>query len=390
MVQNQRPAVVKREPGKLIRSLRRIWDWTTEDFCRTNCVVSSSGVLSRDRGALLPGMELNGPIQVSIIVPSYNSEGTIEKCLDSILAQACHEQYEIILIDSSTDRTPGLVNENYPQVQCCHLDTKTDPGSARNLGVARSQGSIVVFIDSDCVAMPGWLDGLVSLHRQNRHSVVGGAVQNANPESIISLAGYVVEFSDYLPAMPMGLVWHLPTCNISYKREVFNEFGGFDHRYYPQEDYYFHWRLKKAGHHVYFDPSILVAHNHRTEWHAYLAHQRRIGRITSRVLKVTDLPGSGFVHRPVLAAMIIPLLPFVKFTRTLIRAFKYMPGPLLRRPWVIPVLFVGLMAWAVGFAKGVYNDDDGDAERAEHETPRGVSSDSGCIPAVERRIQGDG
>ena len=260
----------------------------------------------------LPEKKPDTAVQVSIIIPSYNSENTIRNCLDSILAQEFIKECEIIVIDSSIDRTSEIVRQNYPAVQCCHLDKKTDPGTARNLGVARSRGDVLVFIDSDCIARPGWLNGILSLHRQNCYNVIGGAIENANPGSIISFASYVVEFSDFLPTMQSGLVRHLPTCNISYKRKIFDEFGGFDHRYYPQEDYYFHWQLKKAGQSIYFDPSILVAHHHRTGWHSYLVHQRRIGQVTSHVLKVTDLPGSGFVHRPFFAAMVIPVSAFRK------------------------------------------------------------------------------
>jgi glycosyltransferase involved in cell wall biosynthesis len=319
-------------------------------------------------------------MQASIIIPSYNSEGTIKHCLDSILAQDCIDKSEVIVVDSSIDRTPEIVRKDYPTVIYYHLDRKTDPGTARNLGIVRSRGDVLAFIDSDCIARPGWLSRLLSLHSEGDHSVVGGAVENANPRSIVSLGSYVLEFSDFLPTMERGLVAHLPTCNISYKRAVFDRFGGFDHRYYPQEDYYFHWRLKKAGQRIYFDPSILVAHNHRTGWRSYLAHQRRIGRITSRVLKVTDLPGSGFVRRPLLAATVIPMLPFVKFSRTLKRFFLHMPRPVLYRPWVMPVLFVGLIAWAVGFTEGVYRNDDNDAERAAHKIDgKAASSNNGRL-----------
>jgi glycosyltransferase involved in cell wall biosynthesis len=322
----------------------------------------------------LPEKEPDTAVQVSIIIPSYNSENTIRNCLDSILAQEFIKECEIIVVDSSADRTSEIVRQNYPEVQCCHLDKKTDPGTARNLGVAQSHGDVLIFIDSDCIARPGWLNGLLTLHRQNCYNVIGGAIENANPGSIISFASYVVEFSDFLPTMQKGPVSHLPTCNISYKRAIFNKFGGFDHRYYPQEDYYFHWQLKKAGQRIYFDPSILVAHHHRTGWYSYLAHQRRIGQVTSHVLKVTDLPGSGFVHRPFFSAIVIPALPFVKLVRTLTRFFKYMPCPLLRRPWVIPVIFTGLIIWTIGFFEGIHEHTDDNVEGISKQTNEEIVS----------------
>jgi glycosyltransferase involved in cell wall biosynthesis len=297
-------------------------------------------------------------VEASVIIPSYNSEATIEKCLESILGQAFPGEFEVIVVDSSSDKTPDIIRSRYPSVQCHHFDRKTDPGTARNFGVSLAQGEILLFIDSDCIARPGWLYRLVSLHRQVKYGIVGGAVENANPGSVVSLSSYVAEFGDCLPAMREGPTRHLPTCNISYKRRIFEKYGGFDPRYYPQEDYHFHWRLGKAGEEIYFDPDARVAHHHRTRWRSYFAHQRRIGQVTSRVLKVTDLPGSGFVHRPVVAAAVIPLLPLIKFTRTTVRFLLREPRPLLRKPLAVFVLFLGLFVWAVGFTQGVYSHQE--------------------------------
>jgi len=295
------------------------------------------------------------PAKVSVIIPSYNSEETIDLCLDSVCGQDFSEDFEVIVVDSSTDNTPNIIRTRYPDVLCLHIDQKTDPGTARNIGAGRAQGDILAFIDSDCIARPGWIKNLVSLHQRMEHGVIGGAVENANPESIVSISSYIAEFSDFLPTMHEGEFLHLPTCNISYKKGVFDAHGGFDPRYYPQEDYYFHWRLSKAGEKIYFDPGVRVAHHHRTKWRPYVAHQLRIGRITSRLLKVTDLPGSGFVRRPIMAAVLIPALPFVKFIRTMIRFGKYDPQTLISRPLSSLTLLTGLLFWAVGFAQGVYS-----------------------------------
>jgi hypothetical protein len=76
--------------------------------------------------------------------------------------------------------------------------------------------------------------------------------------------------------------------------------------------------------------------------------------VTARVLKITDLPGAFFVRRSWLAPLFIPLLPFIKFTRTCARVLRVNPKPLLRRPLVFPLFFIGLLYWLVGFIEGVY------------------------------------
>jgi len=71
---------------------------------------------------------------ISVIIPSYNSNKTIEKCLNSILNQTYSDEYEIIVVDSSIDNTSDIVKNKFKDVKLAHLKKKTDPGTARNLG----------------------------------------------------------------------------------------------------------------------------------------------------------------------------------------------------------------------------------------------------------------
>ena len=99
---------------------------------------------------------------ISVIIPSYNSEHTIEKCLDSLRNQSYRGEHEIILIDSSADTTPQIVSSKYPEIQLIHLEKKTDPGTARNIGIKEAKGDILALIDSDCIAAHDWLDNIKS------------------------------------------------------------------------------------------------------------------------------------------------------------------------------------------------------------------------------------
>jgi glycosyltransferase involved in cell wall biosynthesis len=83
---------------------------------------------------------------ISVIIPSYNSERTIEKCLDSIEGQSYDGGYEVILVDSSADKTGDIVSAKYDKVKLIHLEEKTDPGTARNIGMREAKGGIYAFI----------------------------------------------------------------------------------------------------------------------------------------------------------------------------------------------------------------------------------------------------
>ena len=109
------------------------------DKVQVNCVVDEK----------LPAPE----IDLSIIIPLYNSERFIDKCLQSFLNQNTKYKYELVLIDDgSTDRTNEIVksySENYPNI--VKLVTQPNGGIsvARNTGLLNSKGKYISFADHD-------------------------------------------------------------------------------------------------------------------------------------------------------------------------------------------------------------------------------------------------
>ena len=305
-------------------------------------------------GTKLMDIYKNEHIACSVIIPSYNSARTIRDCLDSVLGQQTDLAYEVLVADSSSDGTFHIIRHRYPVVRLIRFARQTDPGTARNAAVQQARGEIILFTDSDCIVSPHWLEQMVHAHRDLPGCrVVGGAVVNGNPETLASVAGYLIEFSEYMPSAPGGVVSSLPTCNISYRREIFDVYGGYEGKYYPQEDYLFHWHLVQGGEQIYFCPAIQVRHFHRSSISGYLQHNYRFGTVTARVLKLTDMPGAFFGRRPWLAPLFLPFLPFIKFVRTTLRVLRLAPAT-WRRPMVFPVMLLGLLSWGIGFVWGIY------------------------------------
>lgn len=89
-------------------------------------------------------------VKVSIIVPFYNVEKYIKKCLDSVLNQT-YNNYEIIIInDGSTDNTSKIL-ESYKSDKKIKIINQENKGlsNARNTGVSNAKGDYILFIDSD-------------------------------------------------------------------------------------------------------------------------------------------------------------------------------------------------------------------------------------------------
>lgn len=307
------------------------------------------------------------PIDISVIIPSYNSRHTISACLASLLAQEVAPR-EIIVVDSSTDGTSQLIARDFPGVQVHTVKRRLFPGPARNLGISMACGQILAFLDADCTAQPDWLRRIAAGHDQG-HQVVGGAVLLGNPNSGVAWAGYLGEFREFLPAGRPRYVLHLPTCNISYRRSLFSgspgtggaamgsagtvsDVRGFPSAYYPQEDLLFNYMLIRQGVRIWFDPEIRVRHICRQELRAFLSHQHRIGRVTRSTLNRIRLPGSSLARHGWLALLSAPALGSIKFMRTAALLPVHFPRQVMRRPELLPLLALGSLWWARGFAAG--------------------------------------
>lgn len=97
---------------------------------------------------------------ITIIVPVYNSEKTLDKCINSILEQTFHEWELLLINDGSTDRSGKLCDEYASKDQRIKVFHKENGGvcSARNLGINNAKGKWITFCDSDDYVDEDWLN----------------------------------------------------------------------------------------------------------------------------------------------------------------------------------------------------------------------------------------
>ena len=89
--------------------------------------------------------------KVSVIIPAYNSESTIEKCVESVFAQNYNNVECIIVNDGSTDKTDDICQSICNNRNCVKYIKTTNHGvsHARNIGLDNATGDYIVFLDSD-------------------------------------------------------------------------------------------------------------------------------------------------------------------------------------------------------------------------------------------------
>ena len=121
-------------------------------------------------------------MKVSVIIPIYNTEKYLRRCVDSVLNQTFVD-YEILLIDDgSTDDSASICHEyaqKYDRIKAIHAH-HLGVASARNLGLKLAKGKYIMFCDSDDYAEPDWIQTLYETIEKNPDSSVFSAFLKNN------------------------------------------------------------------------------------------------------------------------------------------------------------------------------------------------------------------
>ena len=141
-------------------------------------------------------------MKLSIIVPVYNVEAFLTKCVDSMLAQDLPaDDYEIIIVDDgSTDGSGALADAlaaEHGNIRVIHQRNRGLSG-ARNAGIPIASGTYVMFVDSDDFLCPNVLGTLVGLMESKEVDILRFNYQNVNMEgAVFEPNKYVKPFVDY-------------------------------------------------------------------------------------------------------------------------------------------------------------------------------------------------
>lgn len=212
-------------------------------------------------------------VRVSIVIPAYNAEKTLDECLTACLNQSYPEIEVIVVDDDSFDRTREIAERHGVRYL---WQRNAGPAAARNRGANAATGDIVAFTDADCVPRPDWVAQLVQ-HFDEGIASVGGTYDIANPDRL--LARMVHEEIMRRHAHLDGEVDFLGSFNLAVRSDVFREVGGFDPFFTAAsgEDNDLAYRLQDAGWRLWFTRKATVSHYHPTNLWRYLRTQARHG-----------------------------------------------------------------------------------------------------------------
>ena len=111
--------------------------------------------------------------KVSIVIPVYNVEQYLRRCIDSVLRQS-YTDYEMILVDDGSTDTSGQICDEYSGDSRIHVIHKANEGAgaARNTGIEIATGDYITFIDSDDYIAGCYLEKMVRTAEQTGSDIV--------------------------------------------------------------------------------------------------------------------------------------------------------------------------------------------------------------------------
>lgn len=229
--------------------------------------------------------EGEGPIRphISVVIPTCNRADDLRRCLHS-LERVVYPSWDALVVDQSDDARSETVVTEYtralPQLRYRRLSAK-GTSRARNMGIARTSGDVIAFLDDDCTVPPHWLSRAAEVfahHPKAAHAF--GALRPGNGVAEWSAAGWTP--ARHIAEENEATIWgglrglsnrlRLPQLTASgacmfVRREVLAATGDFDVHLGPgthfpsSEDGDLTYRALMAGYSVVCSPAIEVEHH---------------------------------------------------------------------------------------------------------------------------------
>lgn len=223
---------------------------------------------------------MNMPVQISVIICTYNRALYLSEALDSLYRQTLSKaSFEVIIANNnSTDHTEQLCKQyidTHTDMRTIYLNEKEQGASfARNTGATVATAPLLCFMDDDAIANDDYLSRIVQFFDTHPDSGgLGGKIIPryipSEPEWMSHYVSSMVGNFDYAPQVAAFKPGKYPLeSNMIVPKRLFDQIGGFNTALpgvkgelrIGGEGKDFFFRLQAQGHHIYYDPNIIVHH----------------------------------------------------------------------------------------------------------------------------------
>jgi glycosyltransferase involved in cell wall biosynthesis len=209
----------------------------------------------------------------SFIVPVYNRPDEVQELLDSLLRLDDSISFEVIIVeDGSTVPCLDIIDGYKNQLNIRYIMNEANWGGGavpRNMGAGQAQGDYLIFLDSDVLLSPKYLQEVDSFLSFNELDAFGGpdmahsSFSNLQKAISHSMTSFLTTGGIRNKKKPISGKYYPRSFNFGIKKEVFLRLNGFP-EVYVSEDILLSHRLIKEGYSVGFIPNAVVYHKRKT------------------------------------------------------------------------------------------------------------------------------
>ena len=235
--------------------------------------------------------------KISILIPSWNGEPYIEKCINSLLTND-YRFYQIISIAGGTDNgfeKSLKIQEKHPNFVVTLPREKGKKNEALNLGLEKADGDIIVITDVDCIYPKHWLRKINEIFQKKKVNVITGfnlpyqyLVNSLGEFNRIRIGYKLVSFNDG-DVIIGNKLWG---GNSAFRKDVFfNKIGKFEVDSITGDDKILGMEFNKRGEDIYFFRDIFVYTEHYSQnLKKFIDHRIRWARDLFIEIKFKDIP----------------------------------------------------------------------------------------------------
>ena len=226
-------------------------------------------------------------MKFSIIVPVYNRPDEVDELLQSLTQQTFRDMEVVIVEDGSTQPCENVVRKYAGKLPLRYYTKENSgPGPTRNYAAERSQGDFLIFLDSDCVLPPSFLQAVEDELKKNECDAWGGpdrAHESFSPvQKAInySMTSFITTGGIRGGKKQMDKKFYPRSFNLGIRRSLYRQLGGFSSMRFG-EDIDLSLRIYESGASCRLFPKAWVWHKRRTDFKKFFkqVHNSGIARI---------------------------------------------------------------------------------------------------------------
>lgn len=320
-------------------------------------------------------------LNVSVIIPTYNEEKFIDKCLGSILNQDYPEdKFEIIVVDGmSTDATCTIVErymQSYPNIRLTHNESRFT-STAMNIGIHLACSEVIMRMDGHAEAPPNYISKSVDCLVNKKTDVVACLMETTG-------GGYWGQRIAIALSSPFGVGnarYRISNAELhgepgwlgTFWRNSLLSIGGYDEFYKCNEDCELSYRMLYKGYSLYTPSGVSCKYYCRTTlldlWQQYYKYGFWKVALIFKLRKIPSvrhvvpafflttlalLTLGGLFFSLALKSILIIILAYLTFT--MFGSWKASKGKNIRFFWtIIPVFLVLHFSYGTGFLSGIFS-----------------------------------